>query len=122
MFYTLLVQGNRALDDVLGKISPPAYIKSGIDASGNFTGITEFMNNLLKLVFVIAGIWAFVNLIIAGFGFMTAGGDSKAITKAWDRIWQSFLGLLIIVLSFLIAAIMGILLFKDPTAILNPKI
>lgn len=81
-----------------------------------------FLNSLLKLVFIAAGLWGFLNLILAGYQFMTAGGDPKKVGEAWARIWQSLLGLLIIVSSFLIAAIMGILLFKDPAAILQPKL
>lgn len=112
-----------APDDPIGCISPPSYIQPGIDpATGKLTGIMVFLNSLLRLVFIVAGIWGFLNLIIAGFGFMTAGGDTKKVTQAWDRIWQSLLGLLIIVASFLLAAIFGLLLFKDPMAILQPKL
>ncbi|MBI4991035.1 hypothetical protein HZB96_02980 [Candidatus Gottesmanbacteria bacterium] len=108
--------------DPIGKISPPAFIQSGIDASGKLTGIMVFLNSILRLVFIAAGLWGFLNLIIAGYQFMSAGGDAKAVGKAWERIWQSLLGLLVIVASFLIAAIIGILFFKDATAILQPKL
>lgn len=108
-------------DPIIGCVTPPDYIKRP-SAAGDLTPLLDFLNNFLKLIFIAAGLWAFINLIMAGFGYMTAGGDPKQLTKAWDRIWQSLLGLLIIVSSFLIAAIMGILLFKDPLAILRPKL
>ncbi|MCL4338410.1 hypothetical protein M1271_01840 [Patescibacteria group bacterium] len=111
-----------ACDPAIGCITPPSFIQSGIDSTGKLTGMLIFLNSLLKLVFIIAGLWGFINLIIGGFGFMTAGGDSKAIGKSWERIWQTFLGLLIIVSSFLLAAIIGMLLFKNPTAILQPQL
>jgi len=81
-----------------------------------------FLNNILRLLFVVAGLYAFLNFIIASFGFISAGGDSKKISSAWAKIWQSILGLLIIVCSFVLAAIFGQLLFGDETAILNPQI
>lgn len=109
-------------NDPIGCISPPPFITSAINASGELTGVTAFLNSILKLVFIVAGIWAFLNIILAGFGFMTAGGDPKKFTQAWDRIWQTLFGLTIIVASFLIAALIGILLFKNPTAILKPKL
>jgi hypothetical protein len=110
-----------ACDPAIGCITP--IVTGGIDpVTGKFTGIADFFNSILRLLFAVAGIWAFINLIIAGFQFMTAGGDSKNISKAWNRIWQSFLGLLIIVCSFLIAAIIGIVIFNDPTAILLPRL
>lgn len=108
----------------IGKITPPPFINlPGIDpASGQLTGPVVLLNSLLKLVFIVAGLWAFLNLILAGFGFISAGGDPKNVTKAWEKIWQTLIGLLIIVASFLLAAIFGMLLFKDPTAILQPKL
>lgn len=108
--------------DPVGKITRPSFIPEGIDSTGKFTGIMVFLNSILKLVFIVAGLFAFINIILAGYQFMTAGGDAKAVGKAWEKIWQSFLGLLIVVSSFLLAAIIGILLFKDPTAILQPKL
>lgn len=118
--YTLLAA---TCDPTIGCITPPDYIKSGIDpATGKFTGILSFGNSFLKLVFIIAGLYGFFNLIIAGFQFMTAGGDAKVVGKAWEKIWQSLIGLVIIVSSFLISAIIGWLLFKDPTAILQPRL
>ena len=112
-----------ACDPIIGCITPPAFITPGIDpGTGQLTGIMVFLNSLLRLVFIAAGLFGFFNLIIAGFQFMTAGGDPKAIGKAWEKIWQSFVGLLIIVSSFLLAAIIGILLFRDPFAILKPTL
>lgn len=86
------------------------------------TGITLFLTNILRLVFVGAGIYAFLNLVIAGFQYMSAGGDTKLLAAAWARIWQSLMGLVIIVGSFALAALFGYLIFGDPGFILNPKI
>ena len=109
--------------DPIGKITPPPFINlSGITTGGDLPGPVSLLNSLLKLIFIVAGLWAFLNLILAGFGFVSAGGDPKNVTKAWDKIWQTLVGLLIIVASFLLAAIFGMLLFKDPTAILQPKL
>ena len=85
-------------------------------------GITVFLTNILRLVFVAAGIFAFVNLILAGFQFMSAGGDPKAVEKAFGKIWQSLLGLVIVVGSFALAALFGYILFGNAGFILNPQI
>jgi hypothetical protein len=108
--------------DPIGMISPPANIPSAIDSSGKLIGIIAFMNILLRIVFIVAGLFAFLNIVLAGFGFLSAGGDPKMVARAWEKIYQSLLGIVIIVISFLFAAIIGILVFKDPTAILQPKI
>lgn len=112
------------IDDVVGKITnplPPAY-KNIAAGGGSQGGLILFFSNVLRLVFVAAGIYAFINFIIAGYEYMTAAGDTKALTNAWARIWQSLLGLVIIVGSFAAAALMGQLFFGNPTAILNPKL
>ncbi len=83
-------------------------------------GLVPFINNILRLFFIIAGLIAFLNILLAGFMFMSAGGDPKAIQGAWGKIWQSFIGLLVLVAAFLISAIIGIVIFGNPTAILNP--
>jgi hypothetical protein len=111
-----------ACDPIIGCVTPPSSIKTLFDSNYKLVGLIAFMNTILKFVFIVAGLYAFFNIIIAGFGFMTAGGDPKQFTKAWDRIWQTLLGLFIIVISFLFAALMGLILFGDPTALLQLKL
>jgi hypothetical protein len=94
----------------------PAY---GSVAGG---GLILFLTNILRLVFVAAGLFAFINLILAGFQFIGAGGDAKVVEKAWNKIWQSLLGLILIVGSFALAALFGYLLFNNAGFILSPKI
>lgn len=113
------------IDKIIGKVEPKVGIltQPAIDkTTGQLTGVMVLLNSILKIAFIFAGLWAFINFIVAGYGFLSAGGDAKAVGKAWDRIWQSFVGLLVIVASFLLAAIAGMLLFGDATAILNPKL
>ncbi len=105
---------------IFGTVAPPP----GAAAYGGsvFGGFVPFLNNILRLIFVVGGLFAFFNLILGGFGFLSAGGDAKAIEKAWGKIWQSLVGLILIVGSFVLAAIFGYLLFGNATTILNPKL
>jgi hypothetical protein len=98
---------------------PAAY--QGITAAQG-GGLILFVTNILRFVFVAAGIFAFVNLILAGFQFMGAGGDPKSVEKAWGKIWQSLLGLVIVIGSFALAALLGYLLFGNAGFILSPQI
>lgn len=110
-----------AASDIVGTVKnplPPAYQ----NLTGSPGGLILFLTNIIRLLFVAAGIFAFVNLIIAGFQYMGAGGDAKQIASAWSRIWQSLLGLIIIVGSFALAALIGLVFFGDAGFILNPKI
>lgn len=111
-----------AATDLIGTVKNPLEKSYGDVAGGKGGGLVLFFSNLLRLVFVAAGIYALLNLIIAGYTYMNAGGDSKELGKAWDRIWQTLLGLIIIVGSFALAALIGYVIFGDATFILSPKI
>jgi len=108
------------INSFFGQINPPP----GVDkySSSHGEGLIKLLNNLLKLAVVGTGLFALLNFIIAGYGFMTAGGEPQKINNAWAKIWQSLVGLLISAGSFTIAAIAGKLIFGDYGAILNPKI
>ena len=108
------------MSDIFGNISPPAALSKFNGPEG--IGIGSLLNTLLKGMIVIAGIWTLLNLVLAGYGFLSAGDDPKKITGAWSKIWQSLLGLAIAAGAFTLAAIFGQLIFGDPTFILNPTI
>lgn len=109
------------MDNLFGTITNP--LENGYGGiAGNGGGLVGLLNNVVRLLIVVAGLFAFFNLIIAGYGFLSAGDDPKKMGAAWARIWQSMIGLLFIVGSFVLAAIFGWLLFGDASAILSPKI
>lgn len=89
---------------------------------GEGGGIIGFLNNLLRVFFLIAGLYAIANLLMAGLEFINARGDAKKVESAWYKIWQSLVGLAIVLASFIAAAVIGQIFFGDPGAILNPKI
>lgn len=103
-----------------GTVSPPP----GINKYKGLTegGLVSFLNVILNLLVVVAALYALFNLIFAGYQFISAGGDQKAVEAAWGKIWQTLLGLLIVAGAFVLAALFGWLIFGDPTAILRPTI
>lgn len=108
-----------ATSDIVGQVTNPlprAY--QGVTSGG----LILFVTNIIRFLFVAAGIFAFINLILAGFQYMSAGGDTKQMSNALNKIWGSLLGLVIVVGSFALAALFGFLLFGDAGFILNPKI
>ncbi|MAG60109.1 hypothetical protein CMO96_04985 [Candidatus Woesebacteria bacterium] len=110
---------NLLAQNPFGAVSPPP----GVEAHGGGPGgIINLLNVVLRLLIAIGGIYALVNIIIAGYQFISAGGDPKNIENAWGKIWQSLLGLLIIAASFIIAAVISQLIFGKADAILNPQV
>lgn len=69
------------------------------------TGLPKFISNLINLAAIIGGIFVLLNFIIAGYAFMTAAGDPKKVQNAWAKIWQSLLGLVIIVSAIAVISV-----------------
>jgi len=96
-------------------------------APGKYTGTTGeglilLLTNFIKLIIVAAGVYAFFNLLMGGWGFISAGSDPKNITKAWEKIWMSLVGLLITAGSFVLAMIFGYMIFGDASILITPRI
>ena len=108
------------LAQIFGQVKPPPGVANFEE--GEITGIPVFLNNILKLIIVLAGVYEVFNLIIAGYKFMSAGDDPKKVAGAWARIWQTILGLTVAAGAFVLAAIFGQLLFGDYNALLQLRI
>ena len=114
------------MDNIFGTINQPpgvsTYCTNKGHASDVACGLIPFLSNIVKFIIVIGGLYAFFNIIMAGYGFLSAGDDPKKMAAAWAKIWQSLLGLLIVAGAFVITAIVSYLVFGNTTAILNPQI
>ena len=106
------------MEQIVGQVQNPL---EGTSYAG-LGGVGLFITNILRLFFVAAGVYALLNFIIAGYSYMNAAGDTKKLSAAWSRIWQSLIGLVIIVGSFAIASLFGYLIFGRADFILNPVI
>ena len=99
--------------------APEALTKFGDVESG---GIGNFLNLILRVMVIGAGVYALFNFVLAGYSFLSAGDDPKKVEAAWAKIWQTALGLAVAAGSFVLAALFGWLIFGKPDAILNPEI
>lgn len=104
-----------------GRVNPPPGVKA-YDPTGNITGLQKLLSNGVKTLIVIAGIYAFFNIILAGYSFMSAGGNPEKIAGSWSKIYQTMLGLTIAAGSFVLAAIFGKIIFGNPNALLQLQI
>jgi len=105
------------LAQIIGNITSPYP-----SAYTGLTGISRFIGNVIKILIVGAGVYALFNLLLAGYSFMSAGGDPKKIADSWAKIWQTMLGLAVAAGSFVLAAIFGRLIFGDYNALLQLRI
>jgi len=105
--------------DVFGEIAPPP----GVDQYNQEAdiGVIVFASRIINFGAIVAGIWTLINIITAGWIYLTAN-DSSAHEKVGNKILNSVIGLAIIALSYTIAGIISLLIFGDATFILNPEI
>ena len=98
-------------------------IKNPVTSYGSVnTGLPSFISNVVTIIFAAGGLWAFFNLMIAGFSYISAGGDEKKIAAATNSINMSLIGLIIMVGAAAVTGIISYLLFGSATAILAPSI
>ena len=113
--YVLLTQS------VFGEIkAPPGVANFGGGDKGG--GLIIFISNIIKVVTIIAGLFGLFNVISAGYVFLGSNGNPKAAEEAANKLFLSAIGLIIIVGSFTITAIVSLLLFGRADFILNPDI
>lgn len=85
----------------LGKISPPPGTVPDVGGNPSFF-VAGFVRGGVQLLLIIAFIVALLWTIFAGFRFITAGGDEKAVGSAWSQIYWGLIGLVIVMGSYAI--------------------
>ncbi len=83
---------------------PETFRKYNPPVSSNVeTDIGMIAKNIIGVVMGFLGLFAVVIIIIAGFKWMTAGGDEKKVEEAKNQLIQGAIGLVIIIASWSIA-------------------
>ncbi len=95
---------------------------SPLASSNQGSGLIILLNTLLKTAIVIAGVYVLFNIILAGYTFLGAGGDPKKVQAAWEKIYQSVIGLVVVAGSLILAMVFSYLIFGNPLEIISPQI
>lgn len=110
--------------DIFGEITPPQAIQNLITATtqddqDNGGAIFVLLSRIFTLIGIAAGIFFVIQVILAGYAYISANGDPKKTEAAWAKIYQSIIGLVIVSSAFVIAAVIGNIVGIN---ILNPEI
>jgi len=90
----------KALLAQLGTITPPDTIP---DVAGNPTGfVAGVIRGGIQLLLIVAMVVALIWTMLAGYRFITSGGDPKNTGAAWSQIYFGLIGMLIVVGAFAI--------------------
>lgn len=96
-------QGNpfdRAQDSITG--SGGVQAEAGL-GSGGSANLETIIGRIINVVLGFLGIILLFYILMAGFKWMTAGGDSKQTQEAKDMIKNAVIGMVIIVAGFAIS-------------------
>lgn len=96
---------------IFGNIDNPTKYGSNDDGGA---GLFALLSNIFKLIGTIAGIYFIIQIISAGFGYISSNGDPKKTEAAWAKITQSLIGLVIIACAFVLAGLIGKITGIDP--------
>lgn len=125
---------------VFAATPPPSAANQGVGCGGGFGPIAEFfcgissqdtvtqkaatgtrlnkvISSIVGFLTIIAALWFFIQIILAGYNWISAGGDSEKTAAAWAKIYNSIIGLIIVVAAWVIVGLIGKLIGLD---IMNP--
>ncbi len=110
-------------DKLVGEVKTPA----GVDLIQNQVGednigILFFISKMLKVVALVGSVWIVINLIIAAYIYLTSGGKAESHSKVSNILTMSVIGLIIIVVSYTFAGLIGLVFFGNANYIINPTI
>ncbi len=107
---------------IIGGVEPPTAVSAINSESGGEIGIIFFISRLINFANIIAGILVMLNFVMAGFIYIVNAGNTSANTQVMEKITWSVIGILVIVSSYTLAAIFGVVFYGDPTFILSPTL
>ncbi len=87
--------------------SKSALTQGATDVSGQTgdpsSSASTTITNIINILSIVGGIIAVVMIIIAGYKFITSGGDSSKVASARSALTYAIIGLIIIALSQVVA-------------------
>lgn len=122
---SLIFTALAAASPVFGEVSPPPGVKdydAAAKAAGGEIGLVLFLSNIIKAVAIVGGLFVMVNILYAGWIYISSSGDASAHEKVANTVTYSVIGLAIIVSSYAAAMLAGVIFFGDAGFIISPNI
>ena len=112
-------------NDLFGEIDPIGGGKTYGDISAGDQGLSSpinFVNNILGVLTVAAGIWFLITIVTSGIKIITHSRDPKVFGEAMKKILWSALGLAFVAFAYIIAGWIGSQFFGNAGYITNPTL
>lgn len=86
-------------------------VNAALGQGGAGVGVVEVftrqLSNVIGLITILAGLFFVIYLLIAGFDWVQAGGDTAKVEKSKNKMVNGAIGLLVVVIGMGIAGIIG---------------
>ncbi|MBI5449637.1 hypothetical protein HY948_04980 [Candidatus Gottesmanbacteria bacterium] len=69
--------------------------------------VTGTISAIIGFMTVCAAVWFLINFVIGGFSWITAAGDKAKLQEAQSRLYNAFIGLVVVVAGWGILALAG---------------
>lgn len=93
----------------------PANPKAAAVETGN--RLNKMVSSIIGFLTICAALWFLFKILMAGYAWISAGGDTEKTTEAWHTITNGIIGLVIVVAAWVIVGLIGTMIGLD---ILNP--
>lgn len=107
----ILIAQNRLINDspsgVFGFIKPPPELQPILN-KGGAGGISFFFNNLLALIYIVAGVVFVFMIVWAALEWISSGGDKEKVANARNRLTHAIIGIVLLGIAFAIIQVVGI--------------
>ncbi len=114
---------NTLLAQIRNPVLPP-IIGGGNNPNPNSGGaaIGKLIGNLVGALFIAGFLLTFMELLLGGIAWVTAGGDKQKLQTARDRIINAIMGVIIVAASYAIMSLVARFFGMDLTALTIPSI
>ena len=112
-FITSLLLVGYVFVGLRGSVAAQVACPANPDAIPTLQCLESIFNNALKAIFALAGVVAFIVLVMGGFKYITAGGDEKAVGEARKMLTGAITGLLLVVAVWGLLSILSYYIFKS---------
>jgi len=102
----------------------PAGIGGGKNANPNSGGaaLGQLISNLVGALFIAGFLLAFMELLLGGISWITAGGDKQKLETARDKITNAIIGIIIVGAAYALTSLVARFFGLDLASLSVPTI
>lgn len=121
----LMVNYDLLADKDIGAIGNTTGQQGGLGPFSGLYGVTDvdqaannlssIVSNVISVMTIVAGLWFIFNFFIGAVGIVFAAGNEDALKKGSQKITTSLVGLVIVIASYTLISLIGLILGFDVT-------